>query len=1548
MPFSIKSHDETHFHAEGARGPFKIAKKGLTKTQRDRYIALCNGGAVKPQKLAEGGEVDPATAAPAPKSWAQQAAEAAFEAGQAVTGAARGMVGDSLGRYALDPAVAAVRSVAHGTPYSDELSRLAVEEQARADQQPSSLMGDYDARTRQPGESVQDHARRATAWSLDPSNPAVERAMNQAMMFAGSGPVRAPAGAATAAATAAEQAAAAVRARGGTHAATEARFGMIPGVTAAESAQALAAARGAGTYLDPAVLAVARQKISEAANLRTGRTGVGLVPWDNMSLPEAQAAARDRAHLATLDSGQYIGGPSSIKNPQQLAALRAKIDKLVAKGSYGANWYERARNAVAEISNSDPKMADQLSEVLAIYSPQATPDTNFGWAIEQANRTALEGADKAALWAPKTQVQADKAAKAFKGEEQDLGPKAGVYEQHINPNKAQEAQVRGVNDLWQGRIFGYPEVKDTEVGRGLAAKAGFTDAQHSFMTGENLQAALRAQEKGLLPPGVDPNVGNIQAATWVAQREAKLRSDWAKRASAAKEAGKPAPKKLSDAEIRRRASQSYDTVLDKYTGNETYETVPGRKVEGHLSGIQDRSLPERAAYTDATAWAPVGAHDPIYQALGMPSRPTQAGLGQFGADFNPNRAAKPMVSYEPGRIPTFDEAGKPITKLNSKGKAKPVTAPNTRKGVNAPDETMINNANIVRSVVDAQDAGAWNAPRLSGGGKNAARVRFPSPLDEAATRNLYAQAKAAGLDLIDTGGGTFTVAGDLGSGGSMDAARFGQLLKGGKSAGPGMGDALAGARVDRGSFQGGYNEIPWGAEGSGQVTEYLLQSLDPRVEAKLDASQAFRAKVGEKAVTDLDMHSKLGTGRPRADIQKIRGMISAEGLAGLRAYVAKNGAKGLPAVLLPLIYEGMQQSPQAGEQRQQFAHGGTVQHFDAGGVAQGIPAGPQASFDPGVGGFSPAPPPAPPVFPAQNPLAGQAPYPTTMPPPGWAPVPGDPTLGTPVPGPYDPTADSIDSLLARSQASRTAPSMTPAAPEQPGTIDPMLGFVPDPQPRPSLEQTNANALKANYDQTVKMLGKDKADAMFAGQNVSGATAPAAPAAAPAAKWAPPNYAAMAGGVPRPAAPASPRAPGGGGGGGGLSASGEIADASKTYQRASDEKAATEELFLRKMADMKQQSAVDLQALNKQSQERYQQRLKTGDAMFEEIRNAKISPNQFFESRDSWQKVSMGIGMLLSGIGSGLNGQPNMAMHVIQSAIDRDIDAQKANLAKGQNLYAYFVKQTGDELAAQSELRATLLSSVAAQIESQQAGMTSASHRQNSLMNAQQFRMQSAQARAQTSLHEAQTAQVSYTLALEKRKMALMEQMLGAGPGAALNGDHTQLLQMTTQYGIHDPAHISYEEMVDPVRRADGKPEVDATGAPILDPKSKRVVWRLMGSPDAAKEANTTFANINSYRPDVEAALGILAANPSGTALLQNPQANQALKQHMARVISGYEQTVGGVNRMPSEGVVKTVEAGLGNPGGVADTLLGQSSAALRVVLQQLDARAHAIRVQARY
>lgn len=74
---------------------------------------------------------------------------------------------------------------------------------------------------------------------------------------------------------------------------------------------------------------------------------------------------------------------------------------------------------------------------------------------------------------------------------------------------------------------------------------------------------------------------------------------------------------------------------------------------------------------------------------------------------------------------------------------------------------------------------------------------------------------------------------------------------------------------------------------------------------------------------------------------------------------------------------------------------------------------------------------------------------------------------------------------------------------------------------------------------------------------------------------------------------------------------------------------------------------------------------------DDIKSAHIDPNHYWNSKSTGGKVATLIGMFIGGLGQ------NDVPALIQQNIDRDIDAQKANLGKKENLLSANMKQFGN-------------------------------------------------------------------------------------------------------------------------------------------------------------------------------------------------------------------------------------------------------------------------------
>ena len=100
-----------------------------------------------------------------------------------------------------------------------------------------------------------------------------------------------------------------------------------------------------------------------------------------------------------------------------------------------------------------------------------------------------------------------------------------------------------------------------------------------------------------------------------------------------------------------------------------------------------------------------------------------------------------------------------------------------------------------------------------------------------------------------------------------------------------------------------------------------------------------------------------------------------------------------------------------------------------------------------------------------------------------------------------------------------------------------------------------------------------------------------------------------------------------------------------------------------------------------------------NTLYSNLANNKIDPNHYWNSMSTGSKVASGIALLLGGIGSGITKTPNMAMQMIDNAMQRDLQSQIQNQSNQQNLYRMNLENMGSArqayLATQNQMMTAL-------------------------------------------------------------------------------------------------------------------------------------------------------------------------------------------------------------------------------------------------------------------
>lgn len=95
------------------------------------------------------------------------------------------------------------------------------------------------------------------------------------------------------------------------------------------------------------------------------------------------------------------------------------------------------------------------------------------------------------------------------------------------------------------------------------------------------------------------------------------------------------------------------------------------------------------------------------------------------------------------------------------------------------------------------------------------------------------------------------------------------------------------------------------------------------------------------------------------------------------------------------------------------------------------------------------------------------------------------------------------------------------------------------------------------------------------------------------------------------------------------------------------------------------------------QENYSSLEKERNAFVSDLQNQHIDSNRLLNEMGGGKKVMTAIGLILGGMGGGLMHQENPALKFLQSQIQNDIEAQKANLGKGESLLKANLQQFGN-------------------------------------------------------------------------------------------------------------------------------------------------------------------------------------------------------------------------------------------------------------------------------
>lgn len=211
-------------------------------------------------------------------------------------------------------------------------------------------------------------------------------------------------------------------------------------------------------------------------------------------------------------------------------------------------------------------------------------------------------------------------------------------------------------------------------------------------------------------------------------------------------------------------------------------------------------------------------------------------------------------------------------------------------------------------------------------------------------------------------------------------------------------------------------------------------------------------------------------------------------------------------------------------------------------------------------------------------------------------------------------------------------------------------------------------------------------------------------------------------------------------------------------------AAEEEKLGQAQAKVSEKEAVGQQDLLSGLQDYQKKHEVENNKLYQDIMSQKVDPNRLWNSKSTMSQISTSIGLLLGGIGAGLtHTDTNPALDVLNTAISRDIDSQKANIENKHNLFNENLKQMGDKRLATLATANQLATAAKAQLTAEASKAQGPLAKQQALLGIGQLDQQIANRSQQMALLHAnnviETSQfdkgVSGILTPEQKKRAVL-------------------------------------------------------------------------------------------------------------------------------------------------------------------------------------------------
>lgn len=286
----------------------------------------------------------------------------------------------------------------------------------------------------------------------------------------------------------------------------------------------------------------------------------------------------------------------------------------------------------------------------------------------------------------------------------------------------------------------------------------------------------------------------------------------------------------------------------------------------------------------------------------------------------------------------------------------------------------------------------------------------------------------------------------------------------------------------------------------------------------------------------------------------------------------------------------------------------------------------------------------------------------------------------------------------------------------------------------------------------------------------------------------------------------------------------------------------------------------------------------------QLADGKIDPKRYFKNMDTGSRISTAIGLILGGIGSGLTHGPNVALQLMDKAVDKDIEAQKADLGKTHSLLSLNMQKYHNLQTAEAATRLQYNTVLQTQLQVAQSKATNG-------LAASALHMQLGKLQQQDAIYKQQIALATTKASALGAGTGEGGISLGHEPGLLLNDPKYRETRVEVNGKAYSAADKGAAEKLRSVETLAG-PVVN--GVQRLKELSSNPTVRFAGSP-ANLEAHSIMAGLSTRMP-------LMAGAMVGAKRVNEPEIKAQAERFQDP--TRFDQTLGGIK---SDSFLKELE-----------------------------------------